>query len=188
MRVLSSSLSLYWSFLCRRLAADAPVGDPLAGRPSAGPHAADRRRRDGAHPALHHRARIQLAAHRLPAGLDERAGAAGRARRRRRGAGLPALLRRRASLLPSARRGEPQSARGHDRHQRGGPRTDRGGGLLRGEPRPVGREPGASRPARRPAQDRARRRPRCRASSPRASPSTTSPAPSTHPRPARPRR
>ena len=93
----------------------------------------------------------------LPASTDRAEPERG-ARRRRRGAGDPAVRGGRAPLLPDAGRGEPAGAGDLDRDERGGARADRGGGQLRDEPRAAEGERRAARATGRPAAPQARRR------------------------------
>src|SRR6185436_13537034 len=108
--------------------------DPRPRGAQARPHPADRRRCHGEDPQVHHGAGVQLAAHRLPAGVHDRAEPERGPGRRRRGAEDPAVHGGRAPVLPDARGGEPAGAGDLDRDERGGTRTDRGGGQLGGEP------------------------------------------------------
>ena len=101
---------------------------------------------------------LHLAARRLPAGVEDRADAAGGARRHRRRARQAALLARGLPVHADGREGEPAGEGLLDRQDRRRPRDDRGGGLVGGESREARREPRAPRQARRPAHDRAERR------------------------------
>src|SRR5450759_2448369 len=80
---------------------------------------------------VHYRNLLQLAAHRLPARLEDRAHPQGGARRYRRSARHPALLGRRLPLHAHAGEGHPARQSLHHRQDRGRPRDDRRGRGLR---------------------------------------------------------
>ena len=131
---------------------------------------------------------LQFAAHRLSAGLEDRAHAQGRARRRRRRARHPALFDGSLSLHADAGKGQPAREGLHHRQDRRRPRDDRGRGRVRETDRAARRESRAPGQARRsPHHQHGRRRGR-QAWSPPPRRFITSPAPSTPPKPARPPR
>src|ERR1035437_9071089 len=90
---------------------------------------------------VHYRNVLQLAAHRLPARLQDRAHSQGGARRYRRSARHPALLGRRLPLHAHAGESHPARQSLQHRQDRGRPRDDRRGRGLRTPARHARREP-----------------------------------------------
>src|SRR5579883_628467 len=90
--------------------------------------AAGRRRVYEEDPGIHHGAVFQLATDRLPPGLEDRAHAQGRARRRFRGAQHPALCRGCLQVHADAGEGIAAGQSVQHRAYRGRPRDDRGRG------------------------------------------------------------
>ncbi len=107
---------------------------------------------------IHDRAVLHLAARRLPAGLEDRADAAGSPRRHRRRARQAAVLARGLPVHADGREGQPAGEGLLDRQDRRRPRDDRGRGVVGGEHREARREPRAAGQARRSAHDRHERR------------------------------
>ena len=101
---------------------------------------------------------LPLAAGRLPAGVEDRADAEGRARRHRRRAGEAAVLEGGLRLHAAAREVDAAREGVLDRHDRGRARDDRGRGRLRGADGEARREPRAARQARRSAHHQHERR------------------------------
>ncbi len=152
------------SALVAGLSAQVKPGKPSHRRRSrdrqAGPRSepADRRGVHEEDQGVHDRDLLPLAARRLPAGLEDRADAEGRARRHRRRAGQAAVLEGGLRLHAPAREVDAAREGLLDRHDRGRARDDRRRGRVRGADGEARREQGRSREARRPAHDQDGRR------------------------------
>ena len=107
---------------------------------------------------IHDRAVLQLAARRLPAGIEDRADAEGSARRRRRRARQAAVRRRGLPVHAHAREGEPAREGLLDRQDRRRARDDRRRGRVGSDHGEAGGQPRPARQARRPAHDQHGRR------------------------------
>ena len=134
---------------------------------------------------VHDRAVLQLAAGRLPAGVEDGADAEDGARRHRRRAGSCPTRKTSTAYMRMLEKASPRVKVVLDRQDRRRPRDDRRGGRVGSDHGEARREPRAPRQARRPAHDQHGRRARPTSWSPRRRRSTTSPARSTRRRPAR---
>ena len=178
---------------CRPLRVQCCHGAAERGRRGVPPwprsQAADRRRVHQEDPRVHDGEVLPVAARRLHARQGRRADAQGRPRRHRRRAGQASVLQGSVRLHAAAREGDAWPREGLlDRHDGRGPRAHRRRHRVRSADVQARREQGEPREARRSAHDRHERHGRQRRSPTPRRRSTTSPARSTRPKRARPRR